>query len=320
MTRLLVSMGLPRGGRVGEPLRPVLRELDPDQGAPTRELWPELDPDALPGPESHQELTCAAPAPDGTIWQPAHTELFRIDPVALRIVDRFSHPRFHGLHSASPAPDGGVVLTAAGLDSVIELEADGAFLRQTWLCPGDFDAVHRGIDDFRKVDHDGFKPHRYHPNHAAWVGADLWVTCFETQEARSLTSDRRIPFPEAIPHDGRLREGLLWFTLITGRVVAVRPDTLERVLELDLRALSGTRALLGWCRGIEVRGSRLFVGMSALRRTRHREVLRQLLLGEAGVKLPTRVIEVDLDRRRIVRETEVGNPAGGTIYGLNLVG
>jgi hypothetical protein len=45
-------------------------------------------------------------------------------------------------------------------------------------------------------------------------------------------------------------------------------------------------------------------------------VLREVLLGEAGEKLPTRIVEIDLDRPRIVREIELGNAAGGTIYSI----
>ena len=56
--------------------------------------------------------------------------------------------------------------------------------------------------------------------------------------------------------------------------------------------------------------------MTMLRASRHREVLRMLLRGEDGAKLPTRLVEVDLDQRRIVRETELGNAEGGTIYSV----
>jgi hypothetical protein len=59
--------------------------------------------------------------------------------------------------------------------------------------------------------------------------------------------------------------------------------------------------------------------MTMLRRTVHREVARVLLRGEAGMKLPTRVLEIDLRSRSVVRVLTLGNRAGGTIYGLNLV-
>ena len=214
----------------------------------------------------------------------------------------------------------GVLLTCAGTESVLRVDRRGGLLAHHWLREGAFEDAYPGIDDFRLVDHDALKPHSHHPNHAVRHEGELWVTCFETQACHGLAAGGRIALPEAIPHDGRPRQGLLWFTQVTGRVVAVDPRTGERALELDLRALRGTRHMLGWCRGLEVVGSRLFVGMTVLRATRHREVLRQLLLGEAGTKLPTRLVEIDLDGPRIVREIPLGNEAGGTIYGVLHVG
>jgi hypothetical protein len=211
------------------------------------------------------------------------------------------------MHSATESPDGSVVVTCAGTESVYEL-VDGAVVRDWWLRPGE--RPYRG--DLRRVDHDALKPHSHHPNFASRVGGDLWVTCFETSDCRSLTTGRVIALPEAIPHDGRLRGGLLWFTQVVGRVIAVDPVTLERRLELDLRLLD-PRGALGWCRGVEVVGSRLFVGFTTLRATRHREVLRQIVYGD---RLPTRLVEVDLDTRRVVREIPVGNDAGGTVYSV----
>ena len=85
----------------------------------------------------------------------------------------------------------------------------------------------------------------------------------------------------------------------------------------DLGALSGTKRLLGWCRGIEVVGDRIYVGLTQLRSTTHREVLRWMAKGEAGRKAPTRVLEIQRGLRpEILREFPVGNRAGGTIHGL----
>ncbi|MEZ4239292.1 MAG: hypothetical protein R3F59_24690 [Myxococcota bacterium] len=308
-------MGLKPSGRPSEPLRPCLREIDVDRGVVVRELRYEVAPAHAPSPRAHQEFTAAALLPDGRLLQPAHTELLWIDPDRLRVDRVVSHPLFHGVHSAAPEPDGGAILTCAGTESVLEVDPAGGVRAHHWLRDGAFAAAYPGIDDFRRVDHDALKPHSHHPNHALRVGADLWVTCFEPQDCRSITRPgRRIPLPEAIPHDGRLRGGWLWFTQIVGRIVAVDPVTLERRLELDLRELAPGGGLLGWCRGIEVVGSRLFVGMSALRHTRHREVLRQLLGG--GPRRPARIVEVDLDRGVVVREIPVGNDAGGTIYSV----
>jgi hypothetical protein len=316
--RLLVSMGLKPSARPEEPLRPRLREVDVERGVVVRELAYEVSPEHVPGPWAHQEFTAASFDAQGLLLQPAHTEVLWIEPRSLRVLRVVSHPLFHGVHSAAPLPGGGIVVTCAGTESVLELDAQGQLARHWWLRAGDFASAYPGRTDLRRVDHDELKPHSHHPNHASLVGEELWVTCFETGEARALTSGRSVPLPESFPHDGRLRGGLLWFTQVDGRVVGVDPVTLRRQVELDLTELSGPqqRGLLGWCRGIEVVGSRMFVGLTMLRGTRHREVLRRLLRGRDGQKRPTRVVEIDLDRPRIVREIEVGNGAGGTIYSL----
>lgn len=298
-------MGQRPGGRVGAPLRPLLAEIDADRGEVRR-----LREIAVCGPPIDQELTVAEPGPDGTLWQAAHTEILRIDPETLDVVGRFSHRWLHNVHSVTPW-SGGFVVTATSTDRLLWFDADGRLDRVTALADRDLPG-----DDLRGLDHDAFKPHRVHPNHATFVGDALWVTRFATRECRTVQGDRAIPLPEAMPHDGRLREGLLWFTQVTGRVVAVDPGTLQRRVELDLAALTGESRMLGWCRGLDVVGDRLFVGFTMLRRPRHREVVRLLWRGLRGQKLPTRVVEIDWPRERYVRQIELGNAAGGTIYAV----
>ncbi len=313
--RLLVSTGRKPTGRISEPLRGVLVEVDPDRGRVIREASIEIPPAHTAGPGSHQELTSASLEPSGLLLQATHTEVLWIDPRTLAVVRRASDRCFHAVHSATPRPGGGAWLTSASTDSVLAIDAEGRVVERYTLggeVPG-------APLDLRTLGHDALKPHAVHPNHALQLGSALWVTCFETRECRCLLSDRRIPLPEAMPHDGRHRGGLLWFTQVTGRVVAVDPLTLERVLELDLAAMSDDPRMLGWCRGIEVVGSRLFVGFTMLRGTRHREVLRMMLRGIRGEKLPTRVVEIDLDGPRVTRQIQVGNAAGGTIYGITAV-
>lgn len=304
-------MGWRRGGDRTVPLRPRLREIDLETGQVRRDLDWVAPPDQVPSDRAHQEFTAASWLPDGRLLQPTHTALLWIEPRRLVVERVVSHPLFHGVHSAVAGADG-IVVTCAGTESVLELDANGQVNRHHWLREGPFG--YPGINDFRTVDHDALKPHSHHPNYACRVGPDLWVTCFETYECRTVGGPiRKIPLPEAIPHDGRLRDGRLWFTQVTGRVIAVCPHTLRREVEIDLRELVPVRGSLGWCRGIEVVGARLFVGMTMLRATRHREVLRHLV---QGPKHPTRIVEIDLDGPRWVREIEVGNSAGGTIYGV----
>jgi len=290
--------------------------VDPDAGVVMDRVPIEVEHGA---PGAHRELTGAVRTPGGLLLQAAHTEVLWIDPETFSVVRRVTHPRMHGVHSAAPGPAGTVVLTCAGTDTVLVLDRTGALRSEHYLGPQGGDARFRGLADLRLCDHDAFKPHAVHPNHAAWVGDDLWVTRFEDRRCSSLTTQRVIPLAEGIPHDGRLRDGLMWFTQVQGRVIGVDPVTLQRRVELDLAALTGERRMLGWCRGVEVCGDRLFVGFTMLRRTRHREVLRQVWRGLRGRKLPTRVMEIDRRTHEVVRQIELGTAAGGTIYAINAV-
>jgi len=237
----------------------------------------------------------------------------------MSVVDRFSHPLLHSTHSAVARPAGGFALSCAGIDSVVEFSQDGALVAHHYLRDGAFESQFTA-PDLRLLDHGALKPHLFHPNNAFYVGDQLWVTCFETQRSCCLHQpDLQVPFPEGMPHDGSVQEGLMWFTTVNGHVIGVHPQSLERVVHVDLNELSVGRQMLGWCRGIAIHGDRAWVGMSQLRSTTHREVLRVLLRGEAGRKLPTRVIELDWRRGRVIREIRVGDAAGGTIYGVTLL-
>jgi hypothetical protein len=176
--------------RPGGPRRPRVRVVDVDEGRVVGELA--FEAAHAPSPDAHQEATSASLTREGLLLQPAHTELVWIDPVRLRIVRRVSHPLFHGLHSATESEDGTIVVTCAGLDSVLELDSEGRLLRHHWLRDGSFADAYRGISDFRTVDHHGFDPHSHHPNFAWRSGADVWATCFETRECRTVDGTKRI--------------------------------------------------------------------------------------------------------------------------------
>jgi hypothetical protein len=313
-------MGIKPSGRVDEPLQPWLVELDVDTGRTLRtRTW--TTPHAhSAGPTVHQEFTAAHLATDGSVWQPTHTEVLRLDPRDMSVQQVVSHPLFHGLHSTSQRPGGGFVAAAAGIDSVLEVDDSGALTEHHFLRSQPFADAYPGIADFRRVPYDGLKPHSHHPNHATYAAGTLWATCFETQSAIAVHGKPHAPISLApgIPHDGRLYDGALWFTWIDGVVLAIDPSGHEQ-LRIDLSELDPTPGLLGWCRGLAKVGDRLFVGMTMLRRPRHREVIRRLVQGPAGEKRPTRVVEIDLRERRMVRQFPLGNAAGGTIYGLTLI-
>lgn len=304
--KLVLSMGL--HARVGAPRRPALRLLDTDTG-----VVEDLPvPHGVPHP-GDAELTGAHRVGD-TLWQCTRAEVFELEWPSCRLRRRHTHPLLHDVHHAIPTPEG-LAVAATGHDSVVVLGADGALVAHHWLREGVFAEVFGHVEDFRTVPFEATKPHTFHPNHLRWDDG-LWVTCLHTHEARHLPSGRRIQLPGP-PHDGTALDGELWFTTIDGQVVAVDPATLQRTRTLD--PVGDTPGLPGWCRGVAKAGHRLFVGMTALRRSAHRELLRRAIRGRQGTKRPTRVVELDLRDNRIVAEYPVGNHAGGTLYGIHVL-
>ena len=303
-------MGLKAGGAPSASLQPRLRVVDTTRWAVVEDLPGQIR--HHPGGAEHAEYTGATAIPGG-ILQTTRTEVLWLDH-ALEVTRRFSHPLLHDVHDACLLPDGGFAVAASGHESVLEFADDGSLVHHHWLRDGTFSDAYPGVTDFRAQPFDRFKPHSHHPNHVFVLHDALWVTVFESFEARSLVDDRRIPLPEGRPHDGVLAEGLLWFTTVNGHVIAVDPHTLVRVHHLDVNQLDPRRGHLGWCRGLAVVGRQLFVGMTMLRGTRHRELLRWL--AGAGPKHPTRLVQIDLDAVEVVRELTVGNEAGGTLYAI----
>ena len=312
-------MGMKPGGDPGEPLRPALRELDVASGD-VRDVCTWTTPAAHhPGEDQHLEFT-AGWRQGPWMWQPTRTEVLKIRWQTGEVVEVIDHPLFADLHSVMPHPDGGLVVTATGHDSVLHL-VNGQVRAHWWLrgSAQEFQKQ-RKYPDYRLIPFGELKPHLYHPNHTVVLDGDLWVTCFEDRCARCLTARHPdIALPEGPPHDGRIREGIVWFTTVNGWVIGVDPATRERVVEIDVHALDPRPGLPGWCRGVEVVGDTLFVGMTTLRSSRHRDWLRRAIRGRSGESRPTRVVQLDWRRQRWQAEFDVGNAAGGTLYSIAAV-
>lgn len=312
--RLLVSMGLKAEGRVEAPLSPVLLELDAETGAVLRRLVWETPPGEGPGPAAHQEFTSGCLLDERTLIQPTHTEVLWIDLRTFRVVHRVGSPWFHALHSAALDGRGGLLLTSASLGAVLQVDAYGRVTGRT--LDGEV-LPEEAPRDHRLLGHDALKPHRWHPNCAERgpEGQEVHVTCFARSATRRLDDGAETDLG-GIPHDGRPRGDRVWFTRIDGQVLWTDPGRRQVLGCFDLAGTSARR--LGWCRGIEVAGDRLFVGFTQLRSTQHREVLRWLLQGERGRKEPTRVLVLDPRDGQLRQTFPVGNEAGGTLYGLNV--
>lgn len=308
--RLWLSMGAPVAP--GERRRPLLLSLDADTGA-TEAVRVPIDDGA---PEDHAELTAGELRGD-VLWQPTRASLLWLDAANGRVLDRFSHPLFHDLHHVLPLDDGGFAVAASGIESVLVFGPDRALRAHHFLRGGSFEEAYPGVSDFSRLPCDRFKPHTHHPNFVFERAGALWATVWGRFAAWELAGEGRLPLGDAWPHDGRLREGLLWFTTVEGEILAYDPHSLQVKERWDLRVIDPRPGLKGWCRGVEVVGDRLFVGLTSLRGTRRREVARRLLRGAEGVKWPTRLLEIDRRSGALVREYPLPGGKEATVFAIN---
>ncbi len=121
-------------------------------------------------------------------------------------------------------------------------------------------------EDLRYTD---FRPHYLHPNHAACVGDDVWVTLFSSGQIVSLKTKKVIAQDLGRPHDGTISGDRFYVTDCKNRrVIAYEFDpvtqtlgkrVVERVLPLE--------SCDGFVRGLARIDGKLFVGLTAKRGT-----------------------------------------------------
>ncbi|TVQ92683.1 MAG: hypothetical protein EA397_05875 [Deltaproteobacteria bacterium] len=303
--RLLVSLGV--SARPGGLLRAELRLLDLGSGA-WSPVW-SMSPVSLAIQGDHAGVTALV---GEELWVPTRRAIVVLDPCTFRVIRHIDHPLFHDLHSVTDLGAGEVLVTSTGNELLLTLTTEGD-LRDVMTLgePRDLDRDYRGLP------YDEFKPHRVHPNHVTlWQGRRL-VTGLRSATCTDL-DDRsyQISFGGRMPHDGRLREGSLWFTTTCGSLVQIEPSRRTVVLDLRIVDLSGGEKLLGFCRGIEIEEDRIWVGLSRVRWSRWRSVAGDAWRALAGRPTPARVVEIDLSRRCVVRTFDLPDAGGADIYGL----
>jgi hypothetical protein len=248
---------------------------------------------------------------DGRLYLCTHTEVLVYEVPSWKQVAHVSHPYFNDVHHVRPSPAGNLLVANAGLEMVIELTTEGEVVR-LWNVLGE-DPWERFSpeQDYRKVF--STKPHRSHPNYVFCLGDEIWVTRFHQGDAVCLTiPGRRVHISDQRIHDGLLHDGHIYFTTVDARVVVVNAVTLrvDEVVDLNLMHPEGT--LPGWCRGIVVDGSHLWVGFSRIRPTKVRENVSWVLRGFKRT-LGTHLAGYDLSRQTCIAEVDL-EP-----FGLNAI-
>ncbi len=242
---------------------------------------------------------------DGCLHACTQTEVITYSIPDFQQVGYVSLPRFNDVHHVRPTADGTLLVANTGLDAVVEVTQDGDVLREWSTAGEDIWSRFDPATDYRKVL--TTKPHHSHPNYVFQVGGEIWCTRFQQRDAICLTRPEwRIALDGAPNHQGAVVGDRVYFTTVDAQLIVADAVSRRKVRDIDLNALSTTKAPLGWCRGLAVLDDdHVAVGFSRLRPTKFQDNLRWLKsnLGGSGWGLaPARVAVFDLTRGEMVWE------------------
>lgn len=247
------------------------------------------------------------------------TEILVFDPREARVLRTVSHPWLNDVHHVV-RHEGRLHVVSTGLDALVVFDDDDDGVAEVISATGrsPWERFERETD-YRLVP--TTKPHRCHPNYFFVRDGLRWLTRFEQRDALCLDApERAIPLADDPVHDGEHAAGRLWFTVVSGEVVAVDPGADEVGSRYDLDAIGAEDGHpLGWCRGIHRDADGLtLLAFSRLRPTRLKQNLSWLRgpLGKAPEPRPTRVAAYDLEGGRKVREWVVEDTGLSSIFSI----
>lgn len=243
------------------------------------------------------------------------TEVLVFDLPAFEISNYISLPCFNDLHHVLPDGEGNLLIASTGLEMVVKTTAEGSVLQQ-WnvLGEGVWEKFSPEVD-YRKVE--STKPHRSHPNFVFQLDGQIWVTRFFQRDAICLTSPgKRIEIGIQAPHDGLVRGDKIHFTTVDGHIVTVDKTSLRVAEVVDLKAINGEEALLGWCRGLlPVERDKFWIGFTRVRKTKFRENLLWVrnVFRDGMIEKPSHIALYDTTESKCLREINLES------HGLNVV-
>ena len=246
------------------------------------------------------------------------TEVLVFDLPEFRISNYISLPCFNDLHHVVPDPEGNLLVASTGLEMIVKITPDGHILHQ-WnvLGEGVWDKFSPDID-YRKVD--STKPHRAHPNFVFQLNGQIWVTRFFQRDAICLTDPgKRIEIGVQAPHDGLVRGNSIHFTTVDGHIVVVDKNSLQIDQLVDLKAINGERALLGWCRGLlPVDKDKFWIGFTRVRKTKFHENLLWVrnVFRDGMTEKPSHIALYDTTRRECLQEIDLEPHGMNVIFSI----
>lgn len=175
-------------------------------------------------------------------------------------------------------------------------------------------------EDYRKVG--STKPHEIHINHIFRYKNELCVTRMLNKDACGLNGKSTI-FDIGVgnPHDGVVENSKIYFTTTNGKII-VFENGAEGVLEkevIDVNEILGksNSKTGGWCRGIlPLDDDRVIVGFTKIRGTKFNEFITWAKAKGQISTAPTRLLEIDIKNKQLVKEMEYPEKLGTAIFSI----
>lgn len=299
----------------------ILARIDLRSKTATKLVEYSSPPDCCPV-DDPSFLFKAATFHNGRLYACTSTEVLIYDFPALTLERRISHPCFNDIHHVTVADDGRLYVANTGLDSVVEMAADGAILRH-WSVAPDHPQVWDRFSpdvDYRRIA--TTKPHYSHPNYVFFLDGEIWATRCKQRDAVCLTRPgERFQVGQDQPiHDGIVTPYGIWFTQVDGHLIHVDRHTRQVRKVHDLGAMLSSVRKPGWCRGLHMLDERrALVGFTRLRPTRWQGNVNWLKLNELKLlyRMPARVCLFDLAEQRIERDVSLQDFGMTTVFSIH---
>jgi hypothetical protein len=292
----------------------LILQIDTESGAVRCCVEYESPPEARAGENSSIVFKSGTLIGD-TLYACTSTEVLIFKLPQFQRIGYVSLPCFNDLHHVTRASDGTLLIANTGLDMIVKLGSRGEPLSEWSVLDEDPWSRFSRTTDYRKVA--STKPHRSHPNFIFELHGEVWVTRFRQRDAVCLNdSGKRIDIALQFPHDGLVRDGRIYFTLVDGRIAVADSRSLQIEEVVDLKTIDGQGALLGWCRGLlPVDDRKMWVGFSRIRKTRFKENILWVknILQDGMREKPTHIALYDLVSKSCLQEIDV------EAHGMNLV-
>lgn len=253
---------------------------------------------------------------NGLFYVCTFNEVLAIDIETWSVITKLSQPTFNDLHDVF-VDEEGIWICSTGLEYVEHYSHDQKLIERFKTADKERFGSFAPQTDYRLFDIDKRTiPRQHHINNVVKVDAEVLITSAKSESVRTLDGRVLIEDLPGMPHDGFVFNGEFYLTIVKGFVEAFWVGTWERTRSYDLNKCYEEDKALGWCRGLSMDESGMFVGFTKFRSSKSVGFTRWIR--RKPRKLATRVIRYSFASNSVVDEFVLKSEPGSIIqlYGI----